>query len=46
MGPSLARGIKCASEAAGVPCRVMAVSRFSAPKVVEYLQRDGIETLA
>ncbi|MGH9325114.1 MAG: NAD-dependent epimerase/dehydratase family protein [Terriglobia bacterium] len=46
MGPSLARRIKRAVEEAGVASRVLAVSRFSSPGVVNELRRDGIETIA
>jgi nucleoside-diphosphate-sugar epimerase len=45
MGPSLARRAQRASEAAGVKRRVIAVSRFSNPVIVDELERSGIETL-
>jgi nucleoside-diphosphate-sugar epimerase len=45
MGPSLARRIRRAADAAGLRRRVIAVSQFfSAPQVNE-LNRDGIETI-
>jgi len=46
MGPSLARRIRRAAVAAGVPSRVLAVSRFSSPQVMKGLNREGIETIA
>lgn len=46
MGPSLARRVKRAAEAAGVPRRVMAVSRFSELEARADLEHDGIETIA
>lgn len=46
MGPSLARRVKRATEAAGLPRRVIAVSRFSAVEARADLERDGIETIA
>jgi nucleoside-diphosphate-sugar epimerase len=45
MGPSLARRVRRAGEAAGVPRRVTAASRFSEPGVAESLRRDGIEAV-
>jgi nucleoside-diphosphate-sugar epimerase len=45
MGPSLARRIKRATEAAGAPRRVIAVSRFSSPRSRDYLASAGIETM-
>jgi uncharacterized protein YbjT (DUF2867 family) len=45
MGPSLARRIRRALDAAGVACRVMAVARFSEPGLAESLARDGIEPI-
>ena len=45
MGPSLARRVRRAGEAAGVPRRVIAASRFSEPGVAESLERDGIEAV-
>ncbi|MGH9839121.1 MAG: NAD-dependent epimerase/dehydratase family protein [Blastocatellia bacterium] len=46
MGPSLARRIKRAVDAAGTRCRVIAVSRFSAPGERESLEATGVETIA
>lgn len=46
MGPSLARRIRRAIVAAGTPSRVIAVSRFSSPRIVEGLNAEGIETIA
>jgi len=46
MGPSLARRIKRAADAANPGLKVIAVSRFGSPGVVEELNRAGIETLA
>lgn len=46
MGPSLTRRVKRAAEVAGVPRRVIAVARFSAPEARADLERDGIETVA
>src|ERR1700693_2465068 len=45
MGPSLARRIKRATNAAGVRRRIIAVSRFSSPALIAELNRDGIETI-
>jgi nucleoside-diphosphate-sugar epimerase len=45
MGPSLARRVRRAVDAAGVARRVLAVARFSEPGVREALERAGIETL-
>jgi nucleoside-diphosphate-sugar epimerase len=45
LGPSLARRVKRASQAAGVKRRVIAVSRFSNLGLVDELKRFGIETL-
>src|SRR5437588_4553267 len=45
MGPSLARRIRRAADAEGVPRRVIAVSRFSSLALVDELNRDGIETI-
>jgi nucleoside-diphosphate-sugar epimerase len=45
MGPSLARRVRRAVDAAGVARRVLAVARFSEPGLRESLERDGIETL-
>jgi nucleoside-diphosphate-sugar epimerase len=46
MGPSLARRLRRASDAAGLPRRVAAVSRFSDAAVRDALERDGVETVA
>jgi nucleoside-diphosphate-sugar epimerase len=46
MGPSLARRLRRGSDAAGVPRRVMAVSRFSDAEAAASLERHGVETLA
>ena len=46
MGPSLARMLVRASNAAGIPRRVMAVSRFGTPGLSTDLNEDGIETIA
>jgi nucleoside-diphosphate-sugar epimerase len=46
MGPSLARRVRRACEAAGVARRVVAVARFSVPGLARALERDGIETIA
>ena len=46
MGPSLARMIKRASDDAGTPRRVLAVSRFSTPGSQEEFHAHGIETIA
>src|SRR2546422_1932525 len=46
MGPSLARRVRRACEAAGVEHRVIAASRFSEPGVADALERDGIEAVA
>jgi len=46
MGPSLARRVKRAFDAAGISRRVVAVSRFSEASVATALQRDGIEVEA
>lgn len=43
MGPSLAKRVKRASQAAGVRRRVIAASRFSDPAIVSDLEREGIE---
>lgn len=45
MGPTLARMAKRATDAAGVPRRVVAVSRFPSPEPQRSLERDGVETL-
>lgn len=46
MGPSLARRIKRAVDAARGKRRVIAVSRFSSATVVDELRREGIQTIA
>lgn len=46
MGPSLARRVRRALDAASVSRRVLAVSRFSDPAVPSRLERDGIEAIA
>jgi nucleoside-diphosphate-sugar epimerase len=46
MGPSLARMLKRASEAAGLGRRVFAVSRFSSSRLPEQLQAWNIEPIA
>ncbi len=46
MGPSLARRVRRACDAAGAPRRVLAVSRFSEPGVAAALEKDGIEAVA
>jgi nucleoside-diphosphate-sugar epimerase len=46
MGPTLARMTKRASDAAGTPRRIIAVSRFSSPRLPEKLQSWGIETIS
>src|SRR5262245_61227682 len=46
MGPSLARRIKRASQAAGAERRVIAVSRFSSPQSRNELENNGVETIA
>ena len=45
MGPSLARRVRRACDAAGVKSRVLAVARFSEPGLRAALERDGIETI-
>jgi nucleoside-diphosphate-sugar epimerase len=45
MGPSLARRIRRSAEAAGVRCRVIAVSRFSSSAARESLEQSGVETV-
>jgi nucleoside-diphosphate-sugar epimerase len=45
MGPSLARRVRRACEAAGVGRRVLAVSRFSDRRLPRALESDGIEPL-
>jgi nucleoside-diphosphate-sugar epimerase len=46
MGPSLARRIKRASQAAGGERCVIAVSRFSSPQSRHELENNGVETIA
>ncbi len=46
MGPSLARRVKRAADAAGVPRRVTAVSRFSSTVVAESLEKDGVAVVS
>ncbi|MGE0130275.1 MAG: NAD-dependent epimerase/dehydratase family protein [Blastocatellales bacterium] len=46
MGPSLAKLAKRASDAAGAPRRVIAVSRFSAPQSRAELESVGVETIS
>ena len=46
MGPSLARLVRRAADAAGRPRRVAAVSRFSSPEVARALEADGIDAIA
>ncbi len=45
MGPSLARLARRASDLAGTPRRVVAVSRFSSPAARAELDESGVETL-
>jgi nucleoside-diphosphate-sugar epimerase len=45
MGPSLARRIRRACDAAGKKRRVIAASRFSQPGLAEGLERDGVEPI-
>ncbi len=46
VGPSLARRVRRAFDAAGVSRRVLAVDRFSEGGLASALERDGIETIA
>jgi len=46
MGPSLARRVRRALDAASNPCRVIAVARFSEAGLAARLVKDGIETIA
>jgi nucleoside-diphosphate-sugar epimerase len=46
MGPSLARRVRRACDAAGVRRRVVAVSRFSEPGTAAALEKDGVEAVA
>jgi len=45
MGPSLARRVRRACDAADNPRRVLAVSRFSAPGLAASLEAQGVETV-
>jgi nucleoside-diphosphate-sugar epimerase len=45
MGPSLARLATRASQASGVPRRIIGVSRFSTPSSEQFLQQAGVETI-
>jgi nucleoside-diphosphate-sugar epimerase len=45
MGPSLARRVRRASDAAGVKRRVLAVSRFSDAAIARGLAQEGVEPL-
>jgi nucleoside-diphosphate-sugar epimerase len=45
MGPSLARRVRRAFDAAGRPNRVLAVARFSEPGMAAALERQGVETV-
>jgi nucleoside-diphosphate-sugar epimerase len=45
MGPSLARRVRRAFDAAGMKRRVIAASRFSEPGLADALERDGIEAV-
>ena len=45
MGPSLARRVRRACDAAGASRRILAVSRFSEPEVPAALEKDGIEAV-
>ncbi len=46
MGPSLARRIKRASQAAGIERRVIAISRFSSMQARQELEKNDVETVA
>jgi nucleoside-diphosphate-sugar epimerase len=46
MGPSLARRVRRACDAAGVKRRVVAASRFSEPEQAESLRRAGVECVS
>jgi nucleoside-diphosphate-sugar epimerase len=46
MGPSLARRVRRAADAAGVKRRVIAASRFSSPSSRDLLESAGVETIA
>src|SRR5690606_20825477 len=45
MGPTLARMARRAADEAGVPRRVLAVSRFSRSDEADALQRSGVEVI-
>lgn len=45
IGPTLARMARRASDAAGVPRRVIGVARFSSPELPRQLESQGIETI-
>lgn len=45
MGPTLARMAKRASDASGTPRRIIAISRFSKPRLEQQLQGWGVQTL-
>ncbi len=46
MGPSLARRARRACELGGVKKRIVAVARFSTPGTREFLEANGIDTIA
>src|SRR5215212_9796378 len=46
MGPTLAVLARRAADAAGYPCEVIAVSRFSDPQKATWLQQQGVRTIA
>lgn len=46
MGPTMCRLARRATDAAGVPRRIIAVSRFSTPGAQAALEAQGIETIA
>jgi nucleoside-diphosphate-sugar epimerase len=46
MGPSLARRVRRALDAAGAKRRVIAISRFSEPEQAESLRRAGVECVS
>jgi len=45
IGPTLARMARRASDAAGIPRRVIGVARFSSPELPRQLEAQGIETI-
>lgn len=45
MGPTLARMVRRATDAAGIKRRVIGVARFSSPDVAEQLESQGVETI-